>query len=750
MLRPLITPFSSRERLWKRAAVSTVIALLLLVIILPAALSQLIRYQVPKMGLGRVEIGNIDINLFRGKVVLEEVGLYKSAAQVFYLERGEIDLSVLSLLERRIHLQSLNIQGASLTLQQLDDGQLRVAGNSLPVAPSVEEQLGHEETAKPWAFGLDELNIRNSAVHLIHPKLTETIELPSLSVGALAMWRPDYVTPLKLNLGLREATLGLEAKSSPFSAEPLHKLEFNIASFPLGAFSGLAEPYLTGLEGKLSAQMQLQLRQLSKQKMVLQQEGQFSLLDLKLQYGDTQLKQQGLYWSGMLSWSDVLDLDALRLQGGIKLSGLELANTKEGSAAAVLKGLSLEGLKLTGRNAVSMETVSIDGLQVAVARSADGVSFSGLPTTTEVKGEAESEAQAVDVAEDDKQQGPFSWSISTLKLSGNNRIRFDDQTVKPAFTHSITVTEGVLQHIDNTKPKQPTSVSLKGKDDFYTKFVVEGEVSPFLAQPALNLKADLSNYDMPPASPYLAQLLGYRITTGVLDSQVSMKIENNEIDGEVAMKLHQLKLEPEDPARIEEVKSTTPLPLDTALSLLRDKNDNIELKLPISGNLDDPQFNINDIINTALGKALKTASVSYLKLLLQPYGSLISVIQLAGMASGGVQLDPVIFEPGASKPGAESTSYLQRIGELLQKKEVNLYLCGMANTADMLAITKSRAKSIPAEGHPELEALAKERAEAIKLLLVEAYSISPKRLFVCHPGLDRSEEGNSRVDLSIR
>lgn len=68
-MRPLITPANSRRRFWKRVSLATLTGLLLFLVLLPALLSQLIRYQLPRMGLGTVEISNIDLNLFRGRVL---------------------------------------------------------------------------------------------------------------------------------------------------------------------------------------------------------------------------------------------------------------------------------------------------------------------------------------------------------------------------------------------------------------------------------------------------------------------------------------------------------------------------------------------------------------------------------------------------------------------------------------------------------------------------------------------------------
>lgn len=701
------------------------------------------------MGLGTVEIGNIDINLFRGRVLLEEVGLYKSAARVFYLQRGEIDLSILSLLEQRLHLQSLSLSGVSLTVQQESEQPLHVAGVALPTAVTNDTQpVPAAAQTSSWSFGIDEMHIRRGTLLILHPQFSETVQLEAISLGALSMWRPEYVTPLNIRIALREGIINVAAKSSPFSDKPSHHVELDIAALPLASFAQLAKPVLAELDGALSTQMTFQLQQGAAQTVSLNQQGNLSLTDLRLRSDDSVLTQQGLHWNGSLELGDVADMESLQVTGELKLTGVGLRPLNRKNPVISLRELALSGVQLLGSKELVLADVTVDSLVAEAVRSHDSVSLVGLPASPAVGVEKEP-AEVIEQPITAVDSTPFKLRIGQVVLRGENRFTFDDRAVKPPFRHTLAITEGKFEHIDTSLPEQATTVMLKGKDDFYTQFSVAGEVKPFASQLSLNLKTKLNNFDMPPTSSYLVQLLGYRITTGQLDSDVAMQIESNQMQGEIELRMNQLKLEPEDPERIEAFKGKTTLPLNTALSLLRDSDDNIKLKLPISGKLDDPQFDINDIINTALGNSLKAASVSYLKLLLQPYGSLITVLQMAGKAAGHIQLDPVKFAAGSAKLNNDVAPYLEKISKLLEKKGINMQLCGFSTTEDLNALTKGKEKTVPPAGHPALEALAKQRAEGIKSLLVNNYGVLPEQLFVCHPELDPKESATARVELSI-
>jgi outer membrane protein OmpA-like peptidoglycan-associated protein len=744
-VRPLITPTNLRRRFWKRALGATVAGLLCFLLLLPALVSELLRYQLPRMGLGVIEIGNIDINLFRGRVVLEEVALYKAGARGFSLQHLELDLSMLDLLEQRIHIQSLIIEGLSLTLRQNANQPLQIAGVALPQTTASDQETVPSAKAGAWRFGIDAINIRDGAIQVIHPQFTDSIQIDHFTAGPLAMWRPEFITPVSLGVGLREGMLRVEVKSNPFAAEPLHRADVTIKSFPLASIAKLAEPKITGLQGALSTRMQIELQQHATQPFSLSQQGEVSLAGLQLQSGNHLLSQERLHWNGTLKLADITDSETVRLNGALKLAGISVKEEGESSPAVSLHGFSLTGLQLTGIKQLTLEEVAIDTLVAAMVRRSSGIALVGMPAVTTTAEESGGDQAASAVVESE----PFKLRIDRVRLSGDSRFTFDDKTVKPPFHHAITITEGELQHIDTSQTEQLTTVMLRGRDDYYTKFSVDGNTRPFAPQLAIDLKAKLNDFDMPPTSPYLAQLLGYRITTGQVDSDVTMQVENNLMKSDIDLRMNQLKLEPEDPARIEDFQQKTTLPLNTALSLLRDSDDNIKLKLSINGKLDDPQFNLNDIINTALGKSLKMASVSYLKLLLQPYGSLITVIQMAGKAAGRIQLDPVTFAAGSAELSAEATPYLTQVSKLLEKKSIHMQLCGFATMEDLTALSKGKENVIPPAGHPALEALAKQRAESIKSELVNNHGVLSKQLFVCHPELDRTAQASPRAELSI-
>jgi hypothetical protein len=152
------------------------------------------------------------------------------------------------------------------------------------------------------------------------------------------------------------------------------------------------------------------------------------------------------------------------------------------------------------------------------------------------------------------------------------------------------------------------------------------------------------------------------------------------------------------------------------------------------------------------------------KYALQPYGALLTLAQTAGKKSQQAMLKPIPFEVNDLNLGGDNTPYLGKLAGLLQERpKMRVTLCGLATEADRQSILASAeaarqrqlaqdpgAEPPPAARVPDeqLLELAKGRAEAVKRSLVEL-GISPERLFLCKPEIDKEAEAVPRVDLLL-
>jgi hypothetical protein len=269
---------------------------------------------------------------------------------------------------------------------------------------------------------------------------------------------------------------------------------------------------------------------------------------------------------------------------------------------------------------------------------------------------------------------------------------------------------------------------------------------------------------LPQLTPYTVAALGYALESGHLDADSTLKINKGQLDSQNDLVIRGLEITGVDNESREKLDGQLIVPLDTALSMLRDNNDTITLALPVSGDINSPDFGIGDIINIAVSKAVKQGSLTYLKLALQPYGALITVAQLAGEAAMKVRLQPVGFEPGQVTSTGETGSYLKKVAGILKDRpEVNIKICGLAVAADRIALaggtapkeadskTAGSVKGVKPVTDQQLLDLAKQRAGFVKDALVTKYGVTASRLVACTPHIDAAEDDDSmpRVDLLI-
>ena len=111
----------------------------------------------------------------------------------------------------------------------------------------------------------------------------------------------------------------------------------------------------------------------------------------------------------------------------------------------------------------------------------------------------------------------------------------------------------------------------------------------------LDIAANVRDIELGPFSPYSGKYVGYAIEKGKMSFDVTYKIENRKLDAQNKLVLNQLSFG-------EKVESpdATKLPVLLAVALLKDRNGVIDVNLPISGTLDDPQFSVGRIVITII------------------------------------------------------------------------------------------------------------------------------------------------------
>ncbi len=459
----------------------------------------------------------------------------------------------------------------------------------------------------------------------------------------------------------------------------------------------------------------------------------------------------------------------------LRVTGVVLAKDEQGAAIVTLGGLELDTANVA-QDRIALGQLTAHDLVTGLRRNEGGKwqvveVIDSLQQPAKTTATAESPEQAAE-------PGSKTISIESIAVTGDSAISMQDESVQPVFKSNLVVTAADIGRIDSASPAVDTPVRLAALTGKHSRIDFKGTVRPFAERPTLDLKADIKAVALTEVSPYTVDALGYALKSGLLDADSTIKIDNGILDVSNKLTIRGLELSGVDNASREKFDKQIAMPMDTALNMLRDKHDNIKLDLLVDGDIDNPNFDFSDVILTAVSKAVRNGSMTYLALALQPYGALISIAKMAGEAASNVRLDPVVFPVGGYALPGESHAYLDKVAGILKNRpELNIKICGMASEQDRMALggpvyasptaggrlpdtvidaapagTTPEAGTVPAGvgvTDEQLFALADGRAAAVKDFLVTAHGVTASRLVACQPALEAAADAQARVDLLI-
>jgi hypothetical protein len=486
-------------------------------------------------------------------------------------------------------------------------------------------------------------------------------------------------------------------------------------------------------------------------------------LDLKLKDLPLNITQKQTTWQGKFNLAD----GKSEIAGDAELTGMSTRSSKEEFELLAYEKLALNKIHLTGGTHLDIDSIEIDSLVARIEQIEKGrlrvVEEFARAEKQETAPEPE---QSTVTPEQEPSQAELTYQIGKLRIGGKSRFEFIDNTVSPKFTQLVHIKQLEIGTIDSSKPEQSSSLKLDSQLGKYATLKLDGKVFPFARRPTLEVKGNIKSFSLPPISPYAVKTLGYYIHSGQLNTELDLKIDQGIMDGKTTWNIGKLDLELAKQEG-DKLGNSLGMPVETALSMVSDNDGNIKLSIPITGDIEDPQFNIQDAINKALAKGVKKGALTYLKYALQPFGAALIAADIAKGLAGGVRLDPITLQVGMSKIGNEHDKYLQKVaGMLNERKQLHIQICGYAVEGDRKKLLeeavakaaaekkkKSSEQAKPAEpptiSDEALLELAKARSETIKGRLVENHQIDPARLFICHPQIDKSEEGKPRVEILI-
>ena len=364
-----------------------------------------------------------------------------------------------------------------------------------------------------------------------------------------------------------------------------------------------------------------------------------------------------------------------------------------------------EGRRVVGEDLLNWQQLQLDGVRLALAP--------GTPPRLAVREALLDDAYArlivneqgrlnlrdIGPAEAARAAAPApgpepEFTVERIRVN-RGQLDFSDRFVRPNYSAQLSELQGSLGAFSSSSPAM-ASLTVRGKIAGTGLLEIDGQLKP-VAPVALDVAANATDIELAPLSPYAAKYAGYAIERGKLSTRLRYQVEpGGQLVASNRIILNQLTFGD----RVESAEATS-LPVRFAVALLKDGNGVIDVNLPVSGSLNDPEFSVGGIvwrlILNLVGKALTSPFALF-------------------SGSDRAEEAQITFLPGRTELAA--VDQLDRIAKLLAEKPgVQLILTGWAGSAaEGQALREQRlADAVKAESAPTPQAALKRVYQASPL-----------------------------------
>lgn len=549
-----------------------------------------------------IHVDDLHVNVYNGHVAIHDLSVMEENDQDTFARFDTLDVAIklLKLLKEEVYLKHITLSG--LDVNVLQDGSRFNFTSIIEFFPSDTTEV-EDTTPSNWIINFHDIAIRNSHVYYADLQRKSHWNLKDLNIIV-----PDFciggTEPTDAGLTVALADGGLLNADADFNSQTNEfGVKLGLKNFALNQ----VKPYLTDvvklgdIDGRLGADITAK---------------------------------------GVLD--KIMDMD---IQGSVTLNNLDVEDQKSN------KLLTLNSVKvkakeiILSKNLFNIESVTLSGLTSRYDMYPEGrnnftpilIPASEKPaSTTETEQPAEKSTTP-----------PMDLRIGKLNLEDIN-FTYADHTLPDPFSFAVkqihVESENLTLSGENTAR---ISAALPNGGRAMIRW--SGNISDWKKNQNLNL--NITNLHLTDLSPYLVAYLGQPFTNGTFSFRSSNHITNSNLNGKNYIDIY--KAEVGD--RRKDVEPQMKLPLKAALYIIKDKDDKIQLDVPISGNIDNPEFNYMKLVWKTLGNLIVKVATS-------PFKALCNALGINSDDLEFIAIDP-------SQRGFTSEQFYQmdQIADVLQK-----------------------------------------------------------------------------------
>ncbi len=555
-----------------------------------------------------------------------------------------VNLEEASLARSAVHVSSIKSSGGSLLVRQNHDGTINLL--TLISHPSSAGTPPPVTAAAPWAARVDEIAFDgySLAVEDQKPEHPVKVDLSDLAFS-IKGYNSASNAPLSTIVSMHMNGQGSLSISGTVTLAPVSgDLAIELAGLDLPPLA----PYLPS-EVRLA---------LSKGQLSIHARAQ----------GALGTDGPAGTFSGDVSFTNVATADLRHDRDMVKFDALTVKGIKASYPAIKLQ---IEEVALTGLKA---NVVIYTNLQINLAT----ICSNSAPKAA--AGRAASSAP------------PASIDLGSLVIDKAS-FHYVDESIEPRAAFDVQELSGTIKGLSSHAPG-PATVELRGDVDAFSPYSISGSIDPLAKDISLNLALSIKNVDLTSLTPYMEKYGGYPLNKGKVLMQLKYDLARRKLAASNKVIIADLTLGAKNNS-----PAATHLPVKLGVALLKDREGKIDLEVPLSGSLDDPNFRIGPLIMQVVENLLAKAATSPFTLLGRALGG------------GGEELSSVDFAPGEAVVAPSEKSKLAKLAKALyERPALTLQIagaCAPAVDGPFLArqhlqrrINKMRADEEAAAGKP--------------------------------------------------
>ena len=812
------------QKKWLKRSIITISIFVIILTIAPVIIQYSITKILVDQGAKKADINDINLNLFEGTFELKDLVITTYTDEQILFSYLYADINMMELFSSKVVAEQIEVRGVDTHIHRNENGAILINGLKLPSSENVgKENESDSPPSEPINFGVNLLLLNDIKVVYSEPDFSQKKHIQSIELRNLKSWNKDSNAQLNLTMMVNQAPIEINTELKLFHTKKQLKGNISITSLDFSKYEKFHRPYLGQLKGLLTAQssFEVNFERVNEQLVISANTGTtLEVSDLALNFQQIDHSTKYILWKGKSSYQSD---GSLAISGNIDIAEshtgdtlldyemasfgkLKLINLKTDLKDLSFNSLTLENIKVVSNSKtekfIQLGQIEIDQLQLKPKENELNIQSVKL-SQPDVWLNLDNDKQITQLAPllqtidrlipptqkttnsslnnppegQSKGSNTMDLSVGSFELQKPGTFYFVDTSISPHYKSNFEIQKINIQPISVTKPAQFNAVIQQGK---YTLFDISGTGQLFDFKNQLNLKAKVKQLDLPPVTSYTSKAMGYGMKSGVVDSDINLSLIKGDIDSLVKLKIDSIEVVETNSKTAEQVSSASGMSIDLALSTLKDKHNVIELELPIQGNIDEPEFDISLIINKAMGKAMQSASLTYLKHALQPFGSILTLYKLAETAANHISLAPVLFETNSLEFKPEQQELLNKVTSILKNRpEIKIKTCSISTLQDEKIIhynlletettrleekyskensQQSKVKlaeeiknlNIPKERIlQQMIELADQRAAKVKAYFIGKADIQPARILNCLSVVKTEEDLQPNVELQI-